>query len=73
MSKYVNFAVGWLKQRQNGEQYISATSQGNNQKGKLIYQDENGNQHDLSSFAVFFNNNKKKETHPDVQFTFTSE
>ena len=69
--KYINFGVGWLKNTQKGDEYISATSKGKNQKGKLMYEDENGDSYEVSSFAVFFNNNKKKADHPDVQFTFS--
>lgn len=68
--KYVNFAAGWLKSKDNGEEYISATTKSKNRKGALYYVDENEMTHEIDSFAVFFNTKKQKENHPDVQFTF---
>jgi hypothetical protein len=77
MSKYLEFAVGWLKETTKG-QYISAqTSKGNPATGKpavkLIAEFDDGRQVTLTNFAVFFNENKKSEKTPDVQFVYNTE
>ena len=69
--KYVNFANGWLKQTKAGAEYISASTEGKFVKTKLMIELEDGSVVPVKSFAVFFNQNKKKEAHPDVQFTLT--
>lgn len=73
----VEFAVGWLKARQNGEEYVSGIpAKGNPAKGKpqfkIILETEDGRQQVVESFAMFFNQNKQSEKAPDVRFVFTS-
>lgn len=81
--KYHNFAIGWLRQRDNkktGEQedYVSAVPvQANakmNRPGvKIIARMDNGEELEISSFTMQFNGNKTNEKAPDVQFFFTTE
>lgn len=68
---YVNFAAGWLKKDRNGDEYVSASADGKNQKTKLFVELENGETVQVGNFAMFFNKNKQKDNHPDVSFTFT--
>ena len=73
-TKTVEFGVGWLNEKKDGTQYISARSSGERQAVKLLVEDVNtGEQVTVSSFAVFFNNNKTNEKAPDVSFRFTPE
>jgi uncharacterized protein (DUF736 family) len=67
----IKFGVGWLKQSQNGSEYISAVAGGQKNTVKLILQDEAGNQQEVENFAVFFNQDKKTPKAPDVSFVFT--
>lgn len=71
--KYTQFAVGWLKEKKDGNQYISAKANGKLQKVKLLLQTEDGNTVPVDSFAVFFNSEKPSEKAPDVQFVFSSD
>lgn len=75
MSKqYFNFGVGWVRQNQKGEDYISCKANDKaNDKGNVKLQavDENGGVVDIDSFVVFYNTNKEKDSHPDVRFTFS--
>lgn len=71
--KYYQIAVGWLKQGKDGSEYVSASANGKSTKVKLLAQLENGQTVEVNSFAMFFNKNKKKDSHPDVQFSFTTE
>ncbi len=72
-SKYVNFAVGWLKQNKAGKQIISGAANGERQKVKLLVQLEDGTQVAVNNFFVSFNETKPSEKAPDVQFTFVKE
>lgn len=72
-SKFVNFAVGWLKQNKDGKQIISAAANGERQKVKLLVQLEDGTQVPVNNFFVKFNETKPSEKAPDVQFTFINE
>lgn len=72
-SKYVNFAVGWLKQTKAGKQIISGAASGERQKVKLLVQLEDGTQVQVNNFFVSFNETKPSEKAPDVQFTMTLE
>lgn len=72
-SKYVNFAVGWLKQNKAGKQIISGAANGDRQKVKLLVQLEDGTQVAVNNFFVSFNETKPSEKAPDVQFTFVKE
>jgi hypothetical protein len=79
MSKYNEFAVGWLKENKNKGQYVAAiVSKGNPKTGKpgvakISVEYENGEVAEISNFAVFFNENKKSEKAPDVQFVFSTD
>ncbi len=83
MKKFNNFAIGWLKQRTNKqtnaqEDFVSAVPvQANakmNQSGvKLIAKYDNGEEKEITNFLMNFNNNKKSEKAPDVQFFFITE
>lgn len=79
MSKYNELAVGWLKQSKNKGEYVSAViAKGNPKTGKpgvskITVEMDNGETHELSGFAMFFNENKKSEKAPDVQFVFSTE
>lgn len=79
MSKYNEFAVGWLKQSQNKGEYVSATiAKGNPKNGKpgvakIVVEMDNGDVTEITGFAMFFNENKKSEKAPDVQFVFSTE
>lgn len=72
-NKYVNFAVGWLKQNKAGKQIISGAANGERQKVKLIVELEDGTQVPVNNFFVSFNETKPSEKAPDVQFTFVRE
>lgn len=67
--RYVTMASGWLKEGNKG-QYISAAV---DKKVKISVTLEDGTQVPVSNFAVFFTENKKTSTAPDVRFTFTVE
>lgn len=76
-SKMTEFAVGWLKATQKGEEYVSGIpAKGNPAKGKptfkIIVEAEDGRQQVVESFAMFFNQNKQSEKAPDVRFVFTT-
>lgn len=76
MSKqYFNFGVGWVRQDQNGGDYISCKANSEaNDKGNVKLQavNENGQVVDIDSFVMFYNK-KEKDSHPDVRFTFSIE
>lgn len=71
--KYCNFASGWLKRTSNGGEYVSASVGDRSDIATLKATLKDGTEIDISSFAMFFNQNKKKDSHPDVNFTFTVE
>lgn len=79
MSRYNELAVGWLKQSQTKGEYVSAVvAKGNPKNGKpgvskITVQMDNGEVHEINGFAMFFNENKKSDKAPDVQFVFTTE
>lgn len=79
MSRYVEFSVGWLKQSKNRGEYVSAMiSKGNPKTGKpgvakITVELDNGEVAEITGFAMFFNENKKSEKAPDVQFVFSIE
>ena len=79
MSKYHEIAVGWLKQSATKGEYVSAvTAKGNPKNGKpavskFTIEFDNGEKLDITNFAMFFNENKKSEKAPDVQFVVTTE
>lgn len=77
MSKqYFNFGVGWVKTDQSGKSYISCKANSEaNDKGNVRLQAvaANGEVQNIESFVVFYNDNKEKESHPDVRFTFSIE
>lgn len=79
MSRYNEMAVGWLKQSEKRGEYVSAVvAKGNPKTGKpgvskITVEMDNGQTHDISGFAMFFNDNKKSDKAPDVQFVFTTE
>lgn len=72
-SKYVNFAVGWIKQTKAGKQIISGAASGERQKVKLQVVLEDGTVVPVNNFFVSFAENKPSEKAPDVQFTMTLE
>ena len=65
MSKYNEFAVGWLKQSKNKGEYVSAMiAKGNPKNGKpgvskIVVEMDNGDVAEITGFAMFFNENKK--------------
>lgn len=71
MNKYIRFAAGWSRVTKNGEDMISATV-GEKSKTKLFLELEDGTVVPVDSFAVFKNQEKKTEKHPDFVFTYTS-
>lgn len=77
MNKYFEIAVGWLKKSETKGEYVSAVlakgNPGRNKPGvsKITVQFDNGETLDVPSFAMFFNENKKNEKAPDVQFIVT--
>jgi hypothetical protein len=79
MSKYTEFAVGWLKQSAKKGEYVSAVLAKGNQKNgkpgvaKITVELENGETAEITGFAMFFNENKKSDKAPDVQFVFSTE
>ncbi len=79
MSKYIEIAVGWLKQSKNKGEYVSATiAKGNPKTGKsgvskITVEMDNGETVDVKGFAMFFNENKKSEKGPDVQFVVSQD
>jgi uncharacterized protein (DUF736 family) len=73
MSKYVNIGAGWLKSKKDGSQFISGLF-GDKKSGlKVLLQNEKGEIVELTNVAIFFNQQKKKDSHPDVNFTITLE
>lgn len=79
MSKYTEFAVGWLKQSDKKGEYVSAVlAKGNPAKNrpgikKLTLELDNGQVSEVTNFAMFFNEKKLSDKAPDVQFVFTTE
>lgn len=79
MTKYVEFAVGWLKNSEKKGEYVSAVlAKGNPAKNRpgiksLTVELDNGETMKVTNFAMFFNENKVSDKAPDVQFTFTTE
>jgi hypothetical protein len=79
MAKYHEIAVGWLKQSAAKGEYVSAvTAKGNPKSGKpsvskFTVEFDNGEKLDITNFAMFFNENKKSEKAPDVQFVITTD
>lgn len=79
MSKFTEFAVGWLKTSEKKGEYVSAVlAKGNPAKNrpgikKLTVELDNGETATVTNFAMFFNENKVSEKAPDVQFVFTTE
>lgn len=71
--QYFNLGAGWVKQGKNGE-YISCQANkeaDGNGKVRLQAVNENGETVDISNFVIFYNKNKKKENHPDINLFFT--
>lgn len=79
MSKFNEFAVGWLKQSKNKGEYVSAIlAKGNPKNGKpgvakITVEMDNGEVSEIKGFAMFFNETKKSDKAPDVQFVFSTE
>ena len=79
MSKYHEIAVGWLKQSEKRGEYVSAIASKGNPKSnrpgvnKITVTYDNGQEIEFTSFAMFFNDNKKSEKAPDVSFVATTE
>ena len=79
MSKYIEFSVGWLKQSKNKGEYVSAiVAKGNPKTGKpgvskMTIEMDNGETLNVTGFAMFFNENKKSEKAPDVQFVISQD
>lgn len=77
MSKFTEIAVGWLKQSKNKGEYVSAIlAKGNPKNGKpgvakITVEMDNGETHEIKGFAMFFNESKKSEKAPDVQFVIS--
>lgn len=77
MTKYFEIAVGWLKQSEKKGEYVSAIpAKGNPKTGKpavtkITAEFDNGEVIQVDSFAMFFNENKKSDKAPDVQFVVT--
>lgn len=77
--RYVEVAVGWLKQSQTKGEYVSAViAKGNPKTGKpgvakLTLELDSGEVLNITNFAMFFNENKKSEKGPDVQFVLTTD
>jgi len=77
--KYTEIAVGWLKQSATKGEYVSAVmAKGNPKSGKpgvakITVEMDNGETMDVTGFAMFFNENKKSEKAPDVQFVISTE
>lgn len=77
--KYFEIGVGWLKQSKTKGEYVSAvTAKGNPKNGKpavskMTVEFDNGETLNVTNFAMFFNENKKSEKAPDVQFVVTTE
>jgi hypothetical protein len=72
-NKYVKIADGWIRKTKAGDDMVSASTQGNYVKTKLFVELEDGTTVPVKSFAMFYNMNKKKDTHPDVEFTISLE
>ena len=70
---YHRIAVGWVKQNRNGGDYVSATTKSKDSTLQVFVRDDTGKEIEISNFAMMWNNNKKKDTHPDVHFVFTTE
>lgn len=76
-NKYYEIAVGWLRQSEKRGEYVSAIAAKGNPKtnkpsvSKITISYDNGESIDITSFAMFFNENKKHEKAPDVQFVAT--
>lgn len=72
--QYFNIGAGWERTDQNGNEYIScrANSQAND-KGNVKLQavNENGETVNIESFAMYYNKDKDKDSHPDVRFVFS--
>lgn len=79
MSKYVEFSVGWLRQSKNKGEYVSAIlAKGNPKNGKpgvakITVELDNGEVIDMKGFAMFFNESKKSDKGPDVQFVISQD
>jgi len=77
--KYHEIAVGWLNQSEKKGEYVSAVvAKGNDKNGKpgvskFTVEFDNGEKLEVTNFAMFFNENKKSEKAPDVQFVVTTE
>ena len=72
--KWFNFGAGWIKER-DGKPFISCKANDKaNDKGNVRIQavNENGETVDIDSFVVFYND-KEKDNHPDVRFSFSIE
>ena len=72
------FSVGWLKKTQKGEEYVSCIpAKGNPAKGKpgykIVLETDDGRRQEVTSFAMFFNQNKQSEKAPDVRLVFTAQ
>jgi hypothetical protein len=70
--KYVNWGAGWLKSTSKGDQYISGVA-GTKDGLKVILRNSNGQELEITNFAVFFATSKKSDKAPDVNFTLTVE
>ena len=77
--RYIEIAVGWLKQSKTKGEYVSAiTAKGNPKNGKpgvakVTVEMDNGEVLNVTNFAMFFNENKKSEKGPDVQFVVSQD
>ena len=72
--KYFNIGAGWVREKQNGEEYISCKANSlANDKGNVKLQaiNEDGETVSIDSFVMFYNSDKKNDSHPDVRFVFS--
>lgn len=79
VGKFNEFAVGWLKKSEKKGEYVSAIlAKGNPKNGKpgvskITVEMDNGEVAEIKGFAMFFNETKKSDKAPDVQFVFSTE
>jgi hypothetical protein len=65
--------VGWLKQSKSGSEFVSGSLADKKGKTKVFVETEDGTVIPVGSFFMFFNENKQKETHPDVRFCISTD
>ena len=64
--------VGWLKTNKSGQEFVSGTLADKKGKTKVFVELESGEVLPVGNFFAFFNQEKQKDSHPDIRFCIST-